>query len=32
MFTGIVEATGEVQQVNVAGTNYTFWIKSPFFF
>ena len=29
MFTGIVEATGEVQQVNVAGTNYTFWIKSP---
>jgi len=29
MFTGIVEATGTVQQIITNGTNKTFWIKSP---
>jgi riboflavin synthase len=29
MFTGIIEATGTVQEVNAAGTNKSFWIASP---
>lgn len=29
MFTGIIEAIGEVSRVSHAGTNKSFWIKSP---
>lgn len=29
MFTGIIESTGIVRGVQVAGTNRTFWIESP---
>jgi riboflavin synthase len=30
MFTGIIEATGEIREVTDVGTNRIFWIKSPF--
>lgn len=29
MFTGIIEATGRIQEVSTKGTNKTFWITSP---
>jgi riboflavin synthase len=29
MFTGIIESTGQVEEVLVAGTNKSYWIKSP---
>jgi riboflavin synthase len=29
MFTGIIESTGRVEEVLVAGTNKSYWIKSP---
>ena len=29
MFTGIIEATGNVESVSAAGSNKTFWISSP---
>ncbi|HEX6333632.1 MAG TPA: riboflavin synthase [Flavisolibacter sp.] len=29
MFTGIVEATGQVREITHAGTNKSFWIESP---
>src|SRR5688572_4141706 len=29
MFTGIIEATGVVEEVEVNGSNKTFWISSP---
>lgn len=29
MFTGIIEALGEVKKVSATGTNKTFWIESP---
>jgi len=29
MFTGIIEATGIVIEVNITGTNRSFWIQSP---
>ncbi|HVZ57646.1 MAG TPA: riboflavin synthase [Chitinophagaceae bacterium] len=29
MFTGIIETTGVVRQVETSGTNRTFWIESP---
>jgi len=29
MFTGIIEATGEVTDVQTTGTNKSFWIRSP---
>ena len=30
MFTGIVEATGTIKQINISGTNKTFTIEAPF--
>ncbi len=30
MFTGIIEAIGEVQRIEAAGTNLTFWLTCPF--
>src|SRR5450631_2832441 len=30
MFTGIIEASGEIVEVTAIGTNRVFWIKSPF--
>jgi len=29
MFTGIIETTGQISAISVAGTNKTFWITSP---
>lgn len=29
MFTGIIEATGQIEEVLQAGTNRTFWLSSP---
>lgn len=29
MFTGIIESTGQVEEVLLAGTNKSYWIKSP---
>lgn len=29
MFTGIVESTGQVAEIEISGTNKTFWIQSP---
>lgn len=29
MFTGIIEATGRIEEVLQAGTNHTFWLSSP---
>jgi riboflavin synthase len=29
MFTGIIEALGEVKEISTQGTNKTFWIQSP---
>lgn len=29
MFTGIIEATGQVREISTSGTNKTFWIASP---
>jgi riboflavin synthase len=29
MFTGIIEATGQISEVTTQGTNKTFWIQSP---
>lgn len=29
MFTGIIEVTGQLQEVSAKGTNKTFWIQSP---
>ena len=29
MFTGIIEAMGQVQQVFTSGSNHSFWIQSP---
>lgn len=29
MFTGIIESSGQVEEVLVAGTNKSYWIKSP---
>jgi riboflavin synthase len=29
MFTGIIEALGEVREISSAGTNKSFWLKSP---
>lgn len=31
MFTGIIEALGEVKRIETKGTNKTFWIESPLF-
>lgn len=31
MFTGIIEALGEVKKISTAGSNKTFWIESPLF-
>jgi riboflavin synthase len=30
MFTGIVETTGTVKNINKEGTNYVFWMEAPF--
>ncbi|MBO9636327.1 MAG: riboflavin synthase, partial [Chitinophagaceae bacterium] len=29
MFTGIIESSGQIEEVLVAGTNKSYWIKSP---
>jgi riboflavin synthase len=29
MFTGIIEATGQIEEISSSGTNKTFWISSP---
>ncbi len=29
MFTGIIEATGIIKEVQISGTNRTFWVESP---
>jgi len=29
MFTGIIETTGVIEKITAAGTNKTFWVKSP---
>ncbi|MEI6947050.1 riboflavin synthase [Paraflavisolibacter sp. H34] len=31
MFTGIIEALGQVKRVSAQGTNKTFWVESPLF-
>ena len=30
MFTGIIEQTGQIKEIQISGTNKTFWVQSPF--
>ena len=30
MFTGIIEQAGQIKEIQISGTNKTFWVQSPF--
>jgi len=30
MFTGIIEQTGQIKEIQISGTNKIFWVRSPF--